>query len=240
MPRSVPHAGGGPIIRFMKMGKGSWRRRNEGRLVKDIKINPAIQKLLQEPTWSVASLMPPVQRNPRNVHGTPANIASSEEKDEITREKLHHLLKLSALPPPKDQAEEEDMLSTLRSQVHFVKKIQSVDTTDVEPLVAIRDETYEAVWESTVTEEKLEQYFALEDRVGENGTIRRRKDTSMVISPDPDAVPMEPEEKDTLEEPFLLSTQDPEAGRKMGNYFYVKKENNTSAKKKKDGVRRPV
>jgi len=54
---------------------------------------------------------------------------------------LHHLLRLSALPPPKGAAEQAQMLSTLAAQLHFVKEIQKVDTEGVEPLRSLRDET---------------------------------------------------------------------------------------------------
>ena len=88
-----------------------------------------VEELLSKPTWSVSSLLPPKDPSP--------------ESPQISSKQLHHLLRLSALPPPKDEAEEAKMLSTLSSQLHFVKDIQSVDTTGVEPLRSLRDETAE-------------------------------------------------------------------------------------------------
>lgn len=42
------------------------------------------------------------------------------------------------------------MLRTLQSQLHFVRALQSVDTTGVPPLSAIREETPEALAELTI------------------------------------------------------------------------------------------
>jgi Asp-tRNA(Asn)/Glu-tRNA(Gln) amidotransferase C subunit len=197
-------------------------------VVKDIKINPQIRQLLERPTWSVASLLPPratATKRPSAARNTnpSTKIQFQEDTQEITREKLRHLLKLSALPPPKDQAEEEEMLSTLRSQVHFVKEIQKVDTSGVEPLVAIRDETRDHIWASMVTAEKLEQFFVQEDRVGDNGTIRRQKDNSIVISGDSHVSPYSQIKRDAVEQPFLMARDNPAQGRRIGQYFYVKR-----------------
>src|SRR3954454_3409908 len=82
--------------------------------------------LLSKPTWSVRSLLPD---------------SSNPPAQEITPQKLRHLLHLSALPQPKSPVEEAEMLKTLHSQLHFVRDIQSVDTEGVEPLQSIRDET---------------------------------------------------------------------------------------------------
>lgn len=100
------------------------------------------------------------------------------------------------------------MLKTLESQIHFVKQIQKVDTTGVEPLVAIRDETAEAIQEQTITLEKLKPYLDQEEKVGNNGTIRRRKPTDMITESGWD--------------PFELG--DGKETRKKGKYFFVKKE----------------
>ncbi len=86
-----------------------------------------VEKLLSNPTWSVASLLPPKDHQ--------------EPTPEVSSMQLHHLLRLSALPPPKDAAEQAQMLSTLAAQLHFVKEIQKVDTEGVEPLRSLRDET---------------------------------------------------------------------------------------------------
>lgn len=94
-----------------------------------------IDELLSKPTWSVKSLLPS---------------ATEDATTEVTSAKLHHLLRLSALPLPGSPAEEAEMLQTLHSQLHFLKDIQDVDTTGVEPLRSIRDETKEGAEEETI------------------------------------------------------------------------------------------
>src|ERR1700753_1108709 len=86
-----------------------------------------VEELLSKPTWSVSSLLPPK--------------GQSTDLPEVSSKQLHHLLRLSALPPPKNKEEEARMLQILASQLHFVKEIQKVDTTGVEPLRSLRDET---------------------------------------------------------------------------------------------------
>lgn len=99
------------------------------------------------------------------------------------------------------------MLRTLESQIHFVKEIQKVDTTGVEPLRAIRDESVEGIEEQTITLADLQEYLDAEEVVGRNGRIRRRpKD-------DPEA--NEAEDWD----PFAMSE-----GKNKGRYFFVRKE----------------
>lgn len=156
-------------------------------------ILPEIESLLAQPSWSVKSLLPK---------------EGGEEKRRITRSKLHHLLKLSALPLPKSEDEEARMRETLGSQIHFVQEIQDIDTTDVEPLVTIRDETTENIKEEMITLEKLQPYLELEERVGTNGTIRRRKPTEVLT--------------DSGWDPFELG--EGKETRKMGKYFFVKKQ----------------
>lgn len=119
------------------------------------------EQLFAQPTWSVRSLLPKTD---------------DPDASEITREKLHHLLKLSALPNPKTEEDEQRMLKTLQSQVHFVKEVQNINTKDVEPLVAIRDETHAAIQERTVTLQSLQPFLDAEEKVGINGTVRRKKD----------------------------------------------------------------
>ena len=168
------------------MGRGQAFRLSAPQII----INPQIQALLAKPTWSVGSLIAPKgkgidgsvaavnEKKNINNNNNQVEIADEdkEEEEKITPEKLRHLLKLSALPPPKDAAEEQDMLNTLRQQIHFVKEIQKVDTTGIEPLVALRNETVDGIWNNTITEETLQPYFEQEEYVGENGTIRRKKD----------------------------------------------------------------
>jgi len=205
-------------------------REKELRLVKKIDISPDIESLLETPTWSVASLLPPAPRRSKEPDGsvlfswqqsTPAYEAEAEE--EITREKLHHLLKLSALPLPKSEAEESQMLHDLRDQVHFVKEIQKVDTTGVRPLVAIRDETTEHRQETTITRGTLAEFLALEEKKGKNGTIRRRKDTYQVTSFSADSQPWreDPIEWSKVEDPW--ATGEGAESRRIGKFFFVKR-----------------
>ena len=121
-----------------------------------------IEDMLSKPSWSVRSLLP----------GPSKDIENSRI---VSKEQLHHLLRLSALPQPKTEAEEADLLKTLQSQIHFVKEIQKIDTTGVSPLVALRDESEDGIRESTITMQDLQDALALEKPVGRNGRIRRQK-----------------------------------------------------------------
>lgn len=67
------------------------------------------------------------------------------------------------------------MLQTLESQIHFVKEIQSVDTSGVAPLRSIRDETEIGQRKATVGLEDVESTLGLEKRVGMMQKIRRTK-----------------------------------------------------------------
>lgn len=100
------------------------------------------------------------------------------------------------------------MLKTLESQIHFVKKIQKIDTTGVEPLVAIRDETAESIREQTISLATLQPYLDREKKVGGNGTIRRQKPAEMI--------------RDSGWNPFEMGKG--RATRKKGKYFYVTKQ----------------
>jgi len=120
-----------------------------------------IAELLSKPTWSVKSLLP-----------TEAQINAETS---ITSKQLHHLLRLSALPSPSSAVEEASMLRDLRSQLHFVKAIQQVDTTGVEPLRIIRDETVEAEKENEITLGSMKEALGNEEVVGKHHKrIRRR------------------------------------------------------------------
>jgi Asp-tRNA(Asn)/Glu-tRNA(Gln) amidotransferase C subunit len=120
-----------------------------------------IDEMLSKPTWSVRSLLP-------------SSSLETPPEEEITPAKLHHLLRLSALPLPTSPEEEASMLKTLHSQLHFVRDIQKVDTEGVEPLVAIRDETEEGIREVTIGVEQLKEALAKEIVVGRNRRPRRR------------------------------------------------------------------
>ncbi|KAK5112152.1 hypothetical protein LTR62_004495 [Meristemomyces frigidus] len=150
-----------------------------------------IPTLLSTPTWSVASLLPPKDK--------------TEHLPEISSKQLHHLLRLSALPPPSSPEEEKRMLATLSSQVHFVKAIQNIDTTGIEPLQSLRDETAEGEKASELGLEALRSALEMEEGRGseKRRRIRRRK--------------TEVGERIEGEEWDVLGT----AGRKTGRYFVV-------------------
>lgn len=93
------------------------------------------------------------------------------------------------------------MIATLQSQLHFVKAVQRVDTKDLEPLQAIRDETKEARQASTIGLEDLKDALAKETHVGHYKRPRRVRER----------VESEAENWDAL------ST----ASKKSGKYFVV-------------------
>ncbi|ORY11617.1 hypothetical protein BCR34DRAFT_451435, partial [Clohesyomyces aquaticus] len=119
------------------------------------KVHPKdLEQLLSTPSWSVESLLPPKTQAPK--------------APKISSQQLHHLLRLSALPPPENAEEEKKMLDTLSAQLHLVGEIQQVDTTGVKPLRAIRDETAVAEEEQTITLETLKDALAKETIVGKH------------------------------------------------------------------------
>lgn len=128
-----------------------------------------IKCMLSKPSWSVRSLLPQM-----------ADTAKSRK--EISPEQLSHLLRLSALPQPTDESEQNEMLDVLQAQIHFVKEIQKVDTVHVTPLVALRDESPAALAESTIGLDDLKDAFAQEKPVGRNGRIKRQR-TQKVPTP---------------------------------------------------------
>jgi Asp-tRNA(Asn)/Glu-tRNA(Gln) amidotransferase C subunit len=71
------------------------------------------------------------------------------------------------------------MLDTLAAQLHFVGKIQEVDTTGVEPLRAIRDESGAAEEEQTISLATLKDAFEKEKVIGTHYK-RIQRDTSAV------------------------------------------------------------
>jgi Asp-tRNA(Asn)/Glu-tRNA(Gln) amidotransferase C subunit len=151
-----------------------------------------LEQLLAEPTWSVKSLLPPKERAP--------------DAPKITSQQLHHLLRLSALPPPETPEEEQKMLDTLAAQLHFVGKIQEVDTTGVEPLRAIRDETAQAEAEQTITMKQMQRVLDKEQVVGRYHKRIERDPT--------------PVDASDVEDWDVLGS----AERKSGKYFVVESE----------------
>jgi len=150
-----------------------------------------IDKLLAEPTWSLESLLPS--------KGTP------DPSQTITAIQLHHLLRLSALPPPKDADEEAEMLSTLSSQLHFVQEIQKVDTTGVLPLKSLRDETDAGQKAATIGLQEMREALDKEDLKGDYYKRIRR--------------PREEQPKQNEAETWDVLGQ---AQKKVGRYFVVK------------------
>lgn len=121
-----------------------------------------IESILAEPSWSVRSLLPEQSSEPST--------------SSITPKQLHHLLRLSALPQPASAEEEQSMLKTLESQIHFVKEMQSVDTAGVEPLRSIRDESPAAVKETTIGLDRLKDAIAKERVTGRRRRVQRVQD----------------------------------------------------------------
>jgi Asp-tRNA(Asn)/Glu-tRNA(Gln) amidotransferase C subunit len=151
-----------------------------------------LDELLAKPTWSVESLLPPKDQAP--------------DAPKVSSQQLHHLLRLSALPPPSSLEEERKMLDTLSAQLHFVGEIQQVDTIGVKPLRAIRDETRAAEKEQTVTLDALKEALAQEQVIGQHYRRVQRK--------------TEPVDAKEVEEWDVLGS----AERKVGQYFVVDSE----------------
>lgn len=93
------------------------------------------------------------------------------------------------------------MIETLQSQLQFARAVQRVDTTGVEPLRAIRDETEAATKENTIGLDDLKDALAKEALVGHYQRPRRVKEQIQSDAENWDA----------------LAT----ASRKAGKYFVV-------------------
>ncbi|KAF2209709.1 hypothetical protein CERZMDRAFT_61066, partial [Cercospora zeae-maydis SCOH1-5] len=92
------------------------------------------------------------------------------------------------------------MLSTLSSQLHFVKDIQQMDTTSVEPLRSLRDETKQGEKEAELGLDALSVALDNEEIRGKwHRRIRRQRE------------PAESQQWDVLGC----------ASKKMGRYFVV-------------------
>ncbi|KID75937.1 uncharacterized protein G6M90_00g050090 [Metarhizium brunneum] len=154
---------------------------------------PSPAEMLSKPTWSVRSLR----------HPPPTTTAAAPAATEkITSSQLHHLLRLAALPLPQTPSEENTMISTLQDQLHFVRAVQRVDTTGVEPLRAIQDETEEARRENTITLADMQGLLDAEEHVGHYQRPRRVRTRI---------------EDESSEKWDVIGT----AGRKAGKYFVV-------------------
>lgn len=148
--------------------------------------------MLAKPTWSVRSLL--------------KSTASEDELSALNEKKLQHLLQLSALPPAENTVDAQKMLSTLRSQLGFVKDVQSVNTEGVPPLQALRDETGEGLIESSLGVESVKH--ALEEEVVVGKHYKRLRSKSRGTSNNQSG------SWDVLGH----------AERKVGNYFVVESE----------------
>jgi hypothetical protein len=120
-----------------------------------------LNEFLGPPGWQLDDLLPPSRRTPSSSERTEGN--------SITPETLHHLLRLSGLPPPESANEESDLLSALHDQLHFVRHVQSVPTTDVKPLIRVGNEAVSdggnvgpLSYEECVEEGKVEDIPGLE------------------------------------------------------------------------------
>ncbi|MCJ1485845.1 hypothetical protein MMC06_006020 [Schaereria dolodes] len=116
--------------------------------------------MLATPSWSVKSLI---------------EISDDSSGTSITSKQLHHLLRLSALPLPSSEEEEAKMIQNLESQLHFVRAVQEVDTSGIEPLQCIRDETLEAEQENEINMETLKADFEKEEVVGSSRRVRKKR-----------------------------------------------------------------
>ena len=119
----------------------------------------SIPDFLRTPTWSVSYLLPPPCTTPETTDAP------------ITRTKLRHLLRLSALPPPPSPEAEAELLSALHAHLHFVRAAQAVDTVGVEPLARVEDEvernqiTWKEVAKTTMRRERFEHGMREQGRV---------------------------------------------------------------------------
>ncbi|MCJ1309057.1 hypothetical protein MMC25_002712 [Agyrium rufum] len=135
------------------------------------RVSPALSRedvisMLEKRTWSVKSLL----------GGDSKATGPTQPASKITKEQLHHLLRLSALPLPKSEAEEAKMIGTLDAQLRFVEAIQTVDTAGVEPLQSLRDETEEGRKETEITLASMKEDLEMEGVTGRSGRIRNRSD----------------------------------------------------------------
>jgi hypothetical protein len=96
------------------------------------------------------------------------------------------------------------MIATLESQLHFVRAIQQVDTTGVEPLRSICDETAPGLEEATISMKSLKEALEKEETWGHCQRPRRRRDV--------------PVDTAGAEDWDALAT----VSQKVGRYFVVK------------------
>ncbi len=68
------------------------------------------------------------------------------------------------------------MIRTLQSQLCFMQAMQSVDTTNIEPLQSICDETEAGLREATISLKHVQPALDQEKAVGYNKRPRRQRD----------------------------------------------------------------
>lgn len=119
-----------------------------------------IEKYLARPTWSTGTIG--------------QDLDSSDSP--ITDEEVLHLHKISALPPPQNSDQLNELRRDLQSQLSFVHEIQCVNTEGVEPLVCVRNETKEGLRDSTIGLDELWPTLSKEVFVGKCLRPRRRED----------------------------------------------------------------
>lgn len=188
----------GPISRFLNFSicHKSHRALHAARSVDRAHLD--VDALLAKPTWSVRSLLPSTDSTTSQSGVDDADIAA------ITPQKLRHLLRLSALPPPSSTAEEERMLADLRAQLHFVRAIRLVDMTGVAPLRRIADETDAAAAEAAIGIDALRDTLEKEGpKLGRRTRIPRKIGTE--------------DDRDRSEDWDVLAG----ASKKVGRYFVV-------------------
>ena len=119
-----------------------------------------LDKVVGSPGWRIDDLLPPKRTS-----------SESTADDSITPATLRHLLHLSGLPPPQTPQEESNLLSALHDQVHFVRRVQSVQTENIDPLVRIGHESDPEIdpaavlsYQECVDESELEEIPGLEWR----------------------------------------------------------------------------
>lgn len=139
----------------------SLQRDSDGKAQEERHID--VEQLLSTPTWSVDSLIPSTDRK--------------KAGSQVSSSQLRHLLKLSALPSPKDDHEEAKLLETLSAQLHFVREIQKVDTAGVAPFCGVRDETATGEQEAELGLAAMQDAVAKEETRGKHHRrIRRTRD----------------------------------------------------------------
>ncbi|CRK33323.1 hypothetical protein BN1708_001011, partial [Verticillium longisporum] len=126
--------------------------------------------ILAKPTWSIASLL--------------ATSSSPSTPDEISPQKLNHLLRLSALPAPATPQATSALLAALHAHLRFVRDVQAVDTKEVEPLRALRDETARGRVAATVGLAELRSTLDKEVAFGHRQRPRRVKGNKAAVDQD--------------------------------------------------------